>query len=107
MIGASAYADTGEKLWNNDDSTFGKRTKKKRKRFAMQTDFGKYMKVWRFKEIKFYIPKIMQDAKLKEKKDDWWRFKNRIHEFNKSRRDKLFCLHIMVFDESMSAFIPR
>ena len=39
--------------------------------------------------------------------DDWWRFKSRVEKINVSRKKKVFKSHIFVFDESMSAFIPR
>ena len=34
-------------------------------------DFGKNIKLWRFKELKSLIPKVMEDLTLKEQGDDW------------------------------------
>ena len=103
IIGASAYAEQGNKLWN--DNGFGIK-KKKRKLFANRIDYGKYMKAWRFKELKMYIPKVMEDEGLKEM-DDWWKFKTRVNKWNEKRKNDLFTSFVLVLDESMSAFIPR
>ena len=73
--------------------------------FANKIDYGKYMKVWRFKELKMYIPKVMEDEGLKET-DDWWKFKTRVN-WNEKRKMELYTSFVLVFNESMSAFIPR
>jgi len=36
--------------------------------------------------------------------DDWWKFKERVVSFNKKRLSHYHTSHILVFDESMSAF---
>ena len=58
------------------------------------------MRLWRFREIKSYVPVIMEDY-------DWWKFKGQVEMFNKRRQSKINSSHILVFDESMSAFVPR
>ena len=70
-------------------------------------DFGKYMKLWRFKEIKYFVPQIMEDEELKEKGDDWWKFKSFVTKTNENRKENLAASHVLVFDESMSAFVLR
>jgi len=40
------------------------------------------MKEWRFKEIKMFMPKVMEDESIREE-DDWWRFKKRVQLFAK------------------------
>ena len=102
MIGASRYAEQGDRLWPDP---VGK--KKRRKGLSNAVDFGKYMMQWRFKEIKRYIFEVMQDAVLKESEDDWWPFKQRIADFNESRRELMYSSRILVFDESMSSYMPR
>ena len=49
----------------------------------------------------------MQDAVLKESEGDWWPFKQRIADFNESRRELMYSSRILVFDESMSSYMPR
>ena len=105
LIGASAYAEQGDKLWSDYERGFGKK-KKKRKVFVERVDYGKYMKAWRFKELKAYIPTVMEDDSKKDN-DDWWRFKTRVEAWNDTRKQKLFSSFVLVFDESMSAFVPR
>ena len=64
------------------------------------------MKLWRFKEIKLFIPSIMEDEDLKET-DDWWKAKRMLHGFMEQRKRNIFASHMLVFDESMSVFVPR
>ena len=39
--------------------------------------------------------------------DAWWRFAEMVKLFNKKRMANYELSHILVFDESMSAFVPR
>ena len=49
----------------------------------------------------------MEDRTLKEKGDDWWQFKSRIDLFNNSRNMHIYALYNLIFNESVSAYIPR
>ena len=93
-------------MFHDDNTKFGARDKKRR-RLSPRINFGKYMKHWRFKQIKTYVPQVMESKELKEHADDWWRFKTRVDEFNETRKRELLTSHVLVFDESMSAYIPR
>ena len=104
IIAAAAYSEQGDKLWQKDE--YGPQKLKKRKGLSSKIDFGNYMKLWRFRQIQQYISTVMEDPTIKEK-DDWWRFRKRLIDFNKIRETKFFGSHIFVFDESMSAFVPR
>jgi len=42
------------------------------------------MKEWRFKEMKMFMPKVMEDESIREE-DDWWRFKKRVQLFAKNK----------------------
>ena len=101
LIDATAYGMKGTELWPN--KTGGQ----KRKRTLSKTvDYGDYMKEWRFKEIKQYIPEVMEDISMAAT-DDWWRFKRRLQMLN-DRIAKIYHVSsVLVFDESMGAFIPR
>lgn len=104
LIAASAYAGRGEPLWRKE---YYRNQSKRAKRGVSETnDFGEYMKLWRFEQIKTYIPEVMEDENLKGK-DDWWRITSRINELNEKRLRTLMMSHILVFDESMSAYVPR
>ena len=48
----------------------------------------------------------MEEERRKEI-DEWWRFKTRVENFNKIRKHHIFTSHILVFNESMSVFLPR
>ena len=64
------------------------------------------MKEWIFEEIKQHIPGVMQDESIKVS-DDWWRFKRRLEMLNAKMAKIYHVSSVLVFDESMSAFIPR
>ena len=84
-----------------------KNEKKQHAGLSEKVDFSKYITLWRFKDIKQYVPIItMEDETMKES-DDWWRFKGREELYNKKRQSEINISHILVFDESMSVFIPR
>ena len=103
MIGAAMHHMTGTTLWKKKQ--FGKNNTV-RKSLAPEIDLSMYMMEWRFKEIKSLVPRLMEDQSLKDS-DDWWRFKGRVNSFNKKSKDLFAASSVMVFDESMSAFIPR
>ena len=103
LIGATAYSEVGEQLWASDITHS---RKKRRHGISQRTDFGKYMKQWRFKQIRQYIPDVMAD-KSKAETDAWWKFSSRVNKFNAKRKELLKSSHVLVFDESMSAFVPR
>ena len=63
------------------------------------------MKQWRFKQSRQYIPKVIAD-KSKEETDGWWKFSTRVTKFNAKRKELLKSSHILVFDKSMSVFMP-
>ena len=63
MIGSSVFAQSGQNLWNTNK----KKNIKVRSKLSTNADFGKYMKLWRFKELQAFIPKITEDCFLKEK----------------------------------------
>ena len=98
LIGATLHSKKGTALWPKKNA--------KRRSLAASVDYGEWMKEWRFKEIKQYIPAIMEDATMKEE-DDWYRFKRRVQLFNKKNKELYFASSVLIFDESMSAFIPR
>ena len=59
MIGASVRGKQGTELWSKTNGVL-----KKRRTLSSGIDFGKYMKEWRFKEIKMFMPKVMEDLSL-------------------------------------------
>ena len=61
---------------------------------------------WRFRQIQKHIPCVMECNKISDE-DDWWKFKARINSFNQKQTNSYHASHIIVFDESMSAFCPR
>ena len=106
LIGASVYSAQGVKLWNEDEYRRGRNGKRVRRGLSKRVNFGDYMKLWRFKQIKDIIPMIMEDKEL-EDIDDWWKLKTRVNSYIRSRKEIVYASHVLVFDESMSAFVPR
>ena len=102
LIAASIFPQQGEKLWVEQHK------KKQKPRGIMKpVDFGEHMMAWRFRQIKTLIPKIMESEELRSGNDDWWQFKDRVAKFNANRREKVYASYALVFDESMSAYVPR
>ena len=64
------------------------------------------MKIWWFKQLKHIVSRIAECDELRKVGDDWWRFKRWVMVFNRKRK-RIFSSLIFVFDESMSAFVPR
>ena len=62
----AAYAAEGLSPFIRKFNYNNMKQKKKRKMFANKIDYGTYMKAWRFKELKNYIPKVMEDNKLRD-----------------------------------------
>ena len=80
MIGASVHGKQGTELWSKTNGV-----QKRRRTLSSGIDFGEYMKEWRFKEIKHFVPQVMEDESMKED-DDWWRFKKRVELFAKKMK---------------------
>ena len=72
----------------------------------IDVNLGIYMKLWHFKEIKPFISILMKDEKVK-KEDSWWKVNGIINKFIQKRKEVIIPCHMLVFDESMSAFVPR
>ena len=100
LLAASVFQDNGYNLWSNGA------TKKRKASFSNKLDFGVYMKLWRFKEIKLFIACIMEEEEMKLT-DDWWKARKMLNGFIDKRKGNIFVSHMLVFDESMSAFVPR
>ena len=62
------------------------------------TYFSKYMKSWRFKDLKLYIPHAMEDD-IRKDADDWWKLSTCVGSFNKKIKETIFVSHILVFDK--------
>ena len=70
------------------------KNKKVRKKLSKNVDFGTYMKLWRFKELRAFIPKIMEDHTLNEEGDGQWQFQSQMNSFCNSRKN-LYIHHII------------
>ena len=103
LIGATVHFQQGEKLWYSNNTN----KRKERKGLNEVVDFGKWMKWWRFKQIKQFVPKVMEDNMIKIANVDCWQFNNRSLKLNFHKRTLLSASHVLVFDESMSGYIPR
>ena len=48
----------------------------------------------------------MKDEEVK-KEDSWWKVKGIKNKFIQKRKEGIIVSHTLVFDKSMSAFVPR
>ena len=67
MIGSSDFVQRGQHLWNTNDT----KIKRQEKKLLANAHFGTSMKLWRFKGLFKFVPKIMEDDTLKEEGDGW------------------------------------
>ena len=65
------------------------------------------MKWWQFKQIKYFVPIVMKDTTMRDDGVDWWKFKDHVIKHNETKKQKLCDSHVFVFDESLSALVPR
>lgn len=48
----------------------------------------------------------MECSQLKESGEDWWPFKNVVHNYNKQKIKTVSVSYVLVFDESMRVIVP-
>ena len=65
-IGCTVFAQSGQNLWNTNETQ-----NNVRKKMSSNADFGKYFKLWRLKELRSVVPKMMEDITLNEQVDFW------------------------------------
>ena len=100
LIGSVCYAQKGSALWNDG------RSFKNWETIEPAADFDKYMKAYRFKEFRRFLPVIYENP-LTQHIDPWWKFSEAIKEFNKARKDIFNTSNVFGLDETMSAFKPQ
>ena len=104
LIAAPLFAKLGSQLWPKE--SVSKNTKKTHQSLAPKVDFGKYMKEWRFKQLKLLLPKTMEDDTKKEV-DDWWRMRKMMDKYTETTKNAVYVSSLIVLDETMSALVPR
>ena len=103
IIGAACFPEKGDALFHersiNHNEAFTS--------IAYSPEFSKYMKLFRFKEFRKFLPATMIDEGLKNSGDPWYKFAAYVTDFNKVQlREINFSLWDLA-DETMSAFRPR
>jgi hypothetical protein len=100
LLGAVQCSVSGVNLWlvsTDKEATFSK-----------MESFSKYLPLWRFKQIRSIIHRMMESPTAKANGDEWWKFSSFVDAFNRTRSE---CMILngctFVLDESMSAFVPR
>ena len=89
-----------EKLWK----TKADNVEKQWRSICQDTDFGKFMKHYRFKQFRSFFPTIWQDETLHQAKDEWWKIQQLINTFNDIRKELILPCEIVPIDKAMSAF---
>ena len=75
-------------------------------RVVPSAHFEKFMKLYRFKQFRKFVPTMFEDEALKET-DEWWKFQPAVDEFNWIRQNRVLFAFWMIVDETMSAWRPR
>lgn len=95
IVASAAYGEKGENLFREGG-----------KGIIYAPNLGRFMKFYRFKDIKSFIPWMVKDESRKDK-DPWWQFVKAVEDFNANRKSTVAASIWKVFDESMSAYRPR
>lgn len=95
IIAASSSPDRGHNLWKPPPKVMNQ-----------TISYSRFMKEYRFKEIKSVFPCLFWN-KENENDDPWWKFRNAILQFNETRKKVLKVGNYFCLDESMSALVPR
>ena len=99
LIGAVCFASKGEGLWKKESEELFSS-------LEPTANFDKYMRNYRFKEWRSYIPFFYKDANVKDS-DPWWEFVSAVKDFNRNRLELLIPSNHLCIDECMSAWRPR
>ena len=100
MIGAVCYAQKGVGLWDSGKKLPDWET------LEPSAHFEQYIKAYRFKEFRRFLPSIYENPE-KKNTDPWWRFCDAVDQFNAIRKDLLRCYNEVCVDETMCAFKPQ
>jgi len=105
LIGASEYGVKGKELWvvNGDRKEDGEDGWLS---LVPHPHFDHFMKCYRFKDFRHFLPDIFVDEQLKDEDDPWWKFVGAVAEFNQHRWDIVKASSWKMSDESMSAYHP-
>jgi len=105
IIAASVVGYGGHRLWESESS----RAEDGRRQFSELPNFGRYMPLRRFEEIRKFFENSFYDRSRSsgDSFDPWWPVIGLIESFNRRRQRRVLASIIKVLDEMMSAFVPR
>ena len=92
IITTRQFSQRGKDLWNTNSQGL-----------LEPPNFGKYMKEWRFAQIR----RLIQDMLTSSPSDPWAKFRPMVASYNANRHDRLCHDGDCTFDESMSSWQPR
>ena len=96
LLAARIEGKQGGQLWQKDEP----------EGYGCKVNLSRYLKEFRFHEIKRFIPYLFAEDGLKDT-DPWWQFKAGVDLYNENRKKNVSPSLLKTFDESMSAFRPR
>ena len=102
LIGASCFCQSGSMLFGGSQ----KESDELWDTVVQKAKFDRYMKLYRFKEFRFFLPKMFEQP-LEKDYDPWWAFSSAISDFNEIRNSHITSSWVKSLDESMSAWRPR
>ena len=101
IIGASCYCQSGYILFNDS-----KDNEDKWDTIMQKANFSKHTKLYRFKEFRYYLPRIWEKPSTKDQ-DPWWSFAGTVKVFNDIQDEEFIDSWVKVLDKSMAAWRPR
>ena len=102
LIGASCYCQSGSVLFSNIKDS----QEDMWDTIIQNARFDRYMKLYRFKEFRLFLPKVFE-LPMEKDHDPWWAFSSAITDFNDIRNHNILSSWVKVLDETMSAWRPR
>ena len=100
VIGAACYCQSGYILFNNS-----KEEEDMWDTIIQRPNFSKHIKLYRFKEFRYFLPRTWGKAATNEEVP-WWAFSSTVKEFNDAQNEEIVDSWEKVLDETMSAWRP-
>ena len=108
LVNASDSRERGINLWSQSrrNGPSISSTSIWRPLVPSSSNYGQYMTLTRFKEMKMFYPKVWESAESRLAGDPWWKIILAIKQFNENRNFMIRTSNDICVDEIMSAYKP-
>jgi hypothetical protein len=106
LIAAAEYGQRGASLGKDGDQKES-HEKEEWQSMVPRPSFDRFVKLYRFKEFRHFLPFAYASESLQKMNDPWWQFRDAITEYKNNRKQKIHFPPWVAIDESMSAWKPQ